>query len=564
MSREEIKKAKARMNDLYGENHEISGKYDETLAIKCHNGIFLGKRNGSVLSWKGIPFAKPPIGALRWKAPVPYPKSNTVRTAYFFGPSCIQTKTFTEQASLYHQSEDCLYLNVWINETDSSKKKPVMVFIHGGSYGWGGTSDPLYEGTNFVAEYPDIVLVTIAYRIGIYGFMDFSSVPGGDQYPDSCNAGLLDQIEALKWVKKNISAFGGNPENITVFGESAGGGSVSILPVMPLAKGLFKKVIAESGSVALTFSIEECQGLTEKLLKESGRSKMSELIDIPEDELAEINLALNELNNFPMRDGRIVPEDLFEAYKRGDAAEIAMITGTNADESRYWIGELGGIQAYILQAPVLYENMYEMLTKTDKKRLDKFMSLKTDKKIWNESEFYTEILFRIPSTKQAELHTLSGGKTWVYYWTYPSAIENYKACHAVELAYVFNNLEEQIYTGNNINPDLAKRVQQMWVNFARTGNPSITNYIWPEYDAIDRNVMYIGELQGIVKDPMSAERKLLEPILKYGFNGTYTELNYNVPHIRKAAGQALVLLAAVVGAVAGSIILIKKLRKGNK
>ena len=552
------------MHDLYGENHEISGKYDESLAVKCHNGIFLGKKNGNILSWKGIPFAKPPIGNLRWKAPVPLPKSNAVRTAYYFGPSCVQTKIFSEQASLYHQSEDCLYLNVWVNESDTSINKPVMVFIHGGSYGWGGTSDPLYEGTNLVSEFPDIILVTIAYRIGIYGFMDFSSVEGGEQYPDSCNAGLLDQIEALKWVKKNITAFGGNPNNITVFGESAGGGSVSILPVMPLAKGLFNRVIAESGSIALTFSKDECQNLTEMLLYESGRSKMSELVDISETELSEINLALNESNNFPMRDGRIVPEDLYDAYRKGEASDIAMITGTNADESRYWIGELGGIQQYLLQSPVLYENMYAMLSSTDKKRLDKFMALKTDKKVWNETEFYTEILFRIPSTKQAELHSLAGGKTWVYYWTYPSAIEYYKACHAVELAYVFNNLDERIYTGDNINPDLAKRVQKMWVNFARTGNPSITNYIWPEYNLPDRSVMYIGELQGIVNDPLSEERKLLEPVLKYGFNGSYSNLNYNVPHIRKAVGQTIFLLAATAGIVVGSVLLIKNFLKGNK
>ena len=133
-----------------------------------------------------------------------------------------------------------------------------MVFFHGGSYGWGGTSDPIYDGHNLVEKYPDLVLVTAEYRTGIMGFMDFSGVPGGEDYSTSGNLGLLDQVCALEWVQKNIRAFGGDPENVTIFGESAGAGSVSLLPLIEGTDGLFRRIIMESGSPALTYSREEC------------------------------------------------------------------------------------------------------------------------------------------------------------------------------------------------------------------------------------------------------------------------------------------------------------------
>ena len=239
----------------YGENHAVTGDYDKTLAVKCRNGTFVGKRQDSVLCFKGVPFAKPPVAELRWKAPQPIEDGEGVFEAYYNGKTPIQTEWETEMASYYPQGEDCLYLNMWVNENDKTARKPVMVF---GSYGWGGTADPLYDGLNFVKKQSDIVLVSVGYRVGLMGFVDFSSVEGGEAFPDAPNLGLLDQIEALRWVQKNISGFGGDPDNVTIFGESAGGGSVSLLPMIPSAKGLFRRVIAESGSVALTFSKEEC------------------------------------------------------------------------------------------------------------------------------------------------------------------------------------------------------------------------------------------------------------------------------------------------------------------
>ena len=163
-----------RIRKTFGVNRAISGEYDPALAARCHNGTFVGKTNGTIDVFYGIPFAVPPVGALRWKKPEPVPESDAVSEAYYNGRSPIQSEWPTERASFYPQGEDCLYLNVWKNRTCLDAHKPVMVFFHGGAYGWGGTADPMYDGTNFVTEQPGIVLITVGYRVGLMGFVDFS------------------------------------------------------------------------------------------------------------------------------------------------------------------------------------------------------------------------------------------------------------------------------------------------------------------------------------------------------------------------------------------------------
>ena len=163
-----------RIRERYGENQPISGEYDEELSARCSNGVFVGARVGSVCAFRGIPFAKPPVGELRWRAPAPAEDGDGVYEAYYNAKSPIQTEWQTEQASFFPQGEDCLYLNLWINLSDETDKRPVMVFFHGGSYGWGGTADPLYEGESFVSKQPDIILITVGYRVGLMGFVDLS------------------------------------------------------------------------------------------------------------------------------------------------------------------------------------------------------------------------------------------------------------------------------------------------------------------------------------------------------------------------------------------------------
>jgi carboxylesterase type B len=554
------------MMSQYGQNREVVGDYDHRLAVKCVNGIFLGHEDDHTIFYKGIPYAKSPVGVLRWKAPMAPDSSNKVFDACYFGKMPIQTHFVSQRSSYYQQGEDCLYLNIWRNVLVKPAKRPVMVFIHGGSYGWGGTADPMFNGANFVRENKDVVLVTIGYRLGLFGFVDFSSVKGGNQYKDACNLGLLDQIAALKWIKQNIAGFGGDPDNITIFGESAGGGSVSLLTVMPQAKGLFHRAIVESGSVALTYSKQQCQGFTKRLLKASGAHTMADLARMSEKELVSINEKINDYANFPERDGRLLPTDLYRAYADGAGRDVDLLIGTNAEESRFWIGSVGGLGKFKLMLPVMYENDLSKVSSHDVSYIDSFMAMQPNgNDTWGMSEFYNELMFRCPAIRMAEGHSGCGGHTYMYYWMLPSEKSNYGACHAVELAYVFNNLNDSIYTGAGIRGQralLAHQVQQMWVNFAKTGNPSIPGFNWLQYDAKHRYTACIGarnataiKMEG---EPLSVQRQKMSPLLRYNFNGCYSDMSLGVPFVYKCAILVFVVLLILVG---GIVVTVKHFKK---
>ena len=534
---------KEQIRESWGENRQVTGSYDPALAAKCSNGIFVGTRKDSVLAFRGIPFACPPVGELRWKRPLPAPDGSGVYEAKYNGRTPIQTEWESERASYYPQGEDCLYLNVWTSPEKRREGKTVMVFIHGGSYGWGGTADPLYDGENFVRAHPEIVLICIAYRVGIAGFIDFSEVPGGEDFPDAPNLGLLDQIEALRWIRKNAAAFGGNPEKVTIFGESAGGGSVSLLPFIPEARGLFRRVIAESGSVALTYAKAECLGFTRRLLKEAQAHSMQDLMRMSESELMKVNEKLNADNNFPQRDGVLIPEDPYEPYRKGQTVDVDMMIGTNADETNYWINEVGGLMSFRMGMPIQYENKLLHMKPEDRRRARRYMKMGAGRKIWKISAFFTEVMFRLPAVRQTEEHSRNGGKAFMYYWTKPSALPYLGACHAVELAYVFGNESDTIYTGEPADPVLARQVQDQWVRFAETGDPGTEKLPWPAYDPENRWTMMLGDPSGAEKDPLAEQRGLLDPILDYRLNASYANLNYNVPFVWKAAGTVLAGLA---------------------
>ncbi len=538
-------KEKERIRESWGENRRITDEYDPALAAKCTNGIFVGRRKGSLLVFRGIPFACPPVGELRWKKPQPVPDGEDVREAYYNGKTPIQTEWPSERASYYPQGEDCLYLNVWTAPEKQPQGKTVMVFIHGGSYGWGGTADPLYDGENFVRAHPEIVLITIGYRVGLMGFVDFSQIEGGEEFPDAPNLGIWDQIEALRWIRRNADAFGGDPEKVTIFGESAGGGSVSILPFIPEAKGLFRRVIAESGSAALTYSRDECADFTRRLIKETGAASMRDLMLLSESRLMEVNEKLNYFNNFPQRDGVLIPEDPYAPYREGRTADIDMLIGTNADETNYWINEVGGIIPFRIGLPIQYENNLRLLRPEDRRRARQYMKSQAGHSIWKISGFFTEIMFRLPAVRQAEEHSRNGGKVYMYYWKEHSRLPHLRACHAVELAYVFGNTEDTIYTGEPADPALSRQVQDQWVRFAQTGDPGDETLPWPAYDTENRWTMILANSSGAVKDPLSAQRTLLEPILEYRLNASYADMDYNVPFVWKTAGKGLLLIALI-------------------
>ena len=232
-----------------------------------------------------------------------------------------------------------------------------------------------------------------------------------------------------------------------------------------------------------------------------------------------------------MRDGRIIPEDLYEAYERGESIGVDMISGTNKDECRYWIGEMGGIAAYAAAIPVLFENHLMAFEPEDVVKAKQYYKHGQGEIHWRLTEFNNDLVFRVPAQEQLLLHSDNGGNAYHYFWTFPSAIKNYGACHAVELAFVFNNPDEKIFTGGNYNQELADEVQQMWVNFAKTGDPSTEKNRWPKYDSKTKQTLVLGEKIYVKENLLSRRTAVIKDFLKYRINGNYGALSFNIPYI---------------------------------
>ena len=521
----------------YNKNNKLKKIDEKYFPVKCHNGIFLGKENEDIISYKGIPFARPPIKNLRWKPPLDCEDSDNIFEAYHFQKSPIQSETPGEDASYYEISEDCLYLNIW-KYNDEQKNKPVMVFIHGGDFGWGGTVDPLYDGHNFVKNHNDIILVTITYRLSILGFLDLTLIKGGEDYKESPNLGLLDQIQALKWINKNIENFGGDKNNVTIFGESAGGSSVTLLPLINGTKGLFKRIISQSGSFAWTINKEAGKKVIDNLkaiIKKEGKEEfdINYLLNLSEEEIIKLNIQFDSYRKSPMRDGFILPEDCYEAVKNGAYNGIDIMIGSNADELRYWIIEMGNFFFLKIFLKTLAENI--IVYRIKKNGLYLFKKFKKIVKKNTDENFLNDLFFRMPALKLAQLHSENNGNVYLYYWTYPSSIPFYGACHSVELPYMFNNLKAGNLSGDkHINYKLAEISQNMWTNFAKNGNPSTNNYIWKKYDSKNKYYMNFGNEPELKIYSFSEERdKIIEPLLYEYIPTDYGNLSLNIPFMRR-------------------------------
>ena len=504
-------------------NSEITGDYDDAHAVKCVNGIFVGTEENGVKSWLGIPYAKPPVGKRRFKAPEYVDASDRVFEARYYGkcafgadyPDCIQKLT----------SEDCLYLNIWVNADDKTEKKPVMFWIHGGAYVAGSGSQASYSGANLVQKHSDIVLVNINYRLNMYGFMDFSSVPGGENFKTAPCNGLLDQAMALRWVHENIAAFGGDPDNVTIFGQSAGGGSVSILPVMKEANRYFQKVIAQSGSTGFAFPVdcEAAQGKTKALLEYTGCKTMDDIMALTEEELHEAYVgAVGMFTSSPYYGTEVLPEAPIELYRKGCAKHISIMAGTTSDEARLFMGE-GPILSFEEQKIFAQRSVGDAvpcLKEEDKKYYEEFRRVcRFQEPGLIETEFIDELMFRVPMLQQLDTQC-AFNKTFCYYWSYPSSNAEIGAAHSVELLFVFDVRgvgTSGTFNGANISDEIFTTVQQMWTNFARCGNPSTDQIEWKAYSTDDQNVMVIagpGNIR-IEHDLLADQYKAVLPLAGY-------------------------------------------------
>ena len=321
LKREDIEETNA-------QNQAVRGEYDADLAVKTRTGVFVGYKNKKTVCYLGIPYAKPPVGERRWKAPEPLAPSDRVFQAENFGASAIQVEHKGSIIKNHRQSEDCLTLNICVGESKDSGKKPVLVLFHSGDFTSGGAVSPLMYGTNYVAAHPDIVFVSFNYRLGIFGFIDFKEVPGGEAYPDAINLGLLDQIAALTWIKENISAFGGDPDKITALGFESGATSICLLAASEQAKGLFRRAFVFNGNLGHVYETpDNARTLAKELLKETHTSSMQELAQRSTESLKEAAQRLWRNMCAPTCDGTLIPSDVYAAYEEGKASGIEFILG---------------------------------------------------------------------------------------------------------------------------------------------------------------------------------------------------------------------------------------------
>ena len=497
------RKAREKMMALYGENKRIiDGNYDKSLAVKCINGTFVGKRKGNVIAFKGIPFVgKQPVGELRWKAPVDCVPDDGVYEAYYMGKCPRQDGNVGQIGSLYMQGEDCLYLNVW-KADDGKTGKPVMVWIHGGAFEIGGTAEPREEGTNFVEENPDVIMVSVEYRLGVFGFFHLSHLPDGEDYPDAQNLGLLDQAMALKWVHENIAAFGGDPGNVTIFGQSAGGGSVSLLPLIKGAQEYFQRDIVQSGSPVFTRSPEEAIACTNAVMEAIGCKTVADLQKTDIDKFIKTASDMLSLRVWAERDGRIVPEDPYEEYERGAAKDIVFMQGCTKDEMAYFTAGFG-VEMYKAFVDDRMERKLSQMTEDEKKLALGFCKDAKDVSYEYDgvSRLFDQIVFMAPLIRMSENQTKAGGKSFTYFFTPESSVPLMRCGHAIELSTVFNHPEETLVTGRIFDETFSKTMRRMWVQFAKTGDPSLSaaespdgkEKKWPAYDLKDKHVMVFDE-----------------------------------------------------------------------
>lgn len=499
----------------------------KNIVAETYTGIYEGVLCDGVISYKGIPYAKPPVGELRWRAPQELETSAEYQLCDRFGKSGIQSHDELEPACFNEQGEDCLTLNIWTAGSEKGMKKPVMVWFHGGVYGWGGTADPVCDGHNFVQAHNDVIYVSVNSRLGFLGYIDLSCVPGGESYKD-INLGLMDQAMAVKWIYKNISAFGGDSENITLFGSSSGAVNIGILMNMPCVNKFFNRAIIQGGPFlrGLSGNVEEARHVAERLLESTGTRNMAELLALSEEELAEAN-SREEFSVYcpgPVNDGRLYGS-LWDEIKKGTSKHIDLLIGCNHDEFYY----TSFIEGSLDKANDFYarklEKEKEHMADNVLEKLGDFFAL-YDSECYESDDsrkttqcirYQCESKMRIPTIQQGLEHKKAGGNTYMYLWKYPSSLPDVGACMGVDVSYVLNNLHVTTYTGDRINKGLAADVQNMWVNFAKTGVPEMGGVSWPQYDEENRYTMIIDENAEwhVESDPMSESRKLIEEIQGY-------------------------------------------------
>lgn len=494
--------------------------------VNIHSGKIEGILEDEIFAFKGVPYAAPPVGNLRWLPPQPVTPWEGVRPARDYGAISPQNELPGGEVIPIKieepQDEDCLFLNIWTKGLDN-RRRPVMVWIHGGAFIIGSGSEAMYRNGNIVTR-GDVVLVSINYRLGALGFMNLKEITGGRIPATGCE-GLLDQIAALQWVRDNIEAFGGDPDNITVFGESAGGMSIGSLMGMPLAKGKFHKAILESGAANTVCSLEESVATTAKFLDILGLkgndtdALRSLTVEQILDTQQKLGLYLMEKEgrltpHLPVVDGVVMPEIPIEAIEKGSAADVKTLAGTNLEEFKLFavtdlalrnIDEEGMVSR--LKRFIPPEQVSNVIAAYRKGREGRGEST-SPKEIL--TAIQTDLMFRISCLKLVEAQCKNNQPAYNYLFTWKSPMMGgvLGACHALEIGFVFGNFDDNFCGSGPDAEALSRKMQDAWFAFARTGDPSCESLgKWEPY-CENRTTMIFDMECRIEQAPYEEERAI--------------------------------------------------------
>lgn len=501
---------------------------DGATVVETNSGRIRGFKRNGVYTFRGVPYGASTSGSRRFMPPAPPDPWTGVRNALAYGRVCPQEDSAhfitdgqnlarsDEDAFLLHRGcaiavpgEDCLRVNIWTPEIHGHGKRPVMVYMHGGGYAAGSGHDLLsYDGENLARNH-DVVVVNHNHRLNVYGYLNLAAV-GGEQFSDSANVGMLDIIAVLEWVRTHISTFGGNPDNVTIFGQSGGGGKVAALMAMPGAKGLFHRAVIQSGPFLRALSSDYSQEVAEALLKELGlaRGQVSELQRIPVDRLSGAATeaarktqathtatrdSFGDTGWGPTVDGRSLPHHPFDPDGLAISSHIPLITGTNLNESTSGLDRPGATDMTVDEMNRLVREAYDGQSSAIVDAYRAEYPTATPFSLWATIEASR---WRIPAFAQAARKAALGAApafSYIYSWRTPSLDGRPGPFHAAEISFVFDNagICDHYSAGEPSAFVLSKQMSTAWVSFARTGNP---NHIglpnWPAYTPNTRRTMF--------------------------------------------------------------------------
>jgi len=477
---------------------------EESEPVKTESGLIQGMSDAKATVYKGIPFAAPPVGDMRWRAPRPMASWSGVIRADAFKPMCMTAQPAIPGGPMEKVSEDCLYLNIWTPAQRSKARLPVMVWIYGGAMRAGSGSSPVYWGDRLVEK--GVITVNLSYRVGSFGFLSHPDLSRESGQGTSGNYGIMDMIAALKWVQRNISAFGGDPHNVTIFGQSAGSLGVAYLMTSPLARGLFHRAIGQSnadmGPVGAGMMLpEQAEASGVRLAAEFDAGSIADLRQIPADKILAADSRWPadaegkvKPGTLAVRDGHVFPAVMYDTFRAGEQNDVPILIGYNANEGGYLLGEPLKAGAYIESVQQEYRQLAGRVLKLYPASSDE-VAARSQLRLLRDNWFGWHVW------TWARLQSRTGqGQVYFYNFSY---VPNYPprsplvalgAAHGFELGNVFANTELLPKTATAKDLHVLQTISTYWTNFAKTGNPNGPGLPrWPVFTEREQHVMNLGD-----------------------------------------------------------------------